>query len=274
MTTLVNNFEHTGASDALSLARQSLSGKRAALIGFSAAAAEDVTRIIAEAQAFARPFSLDIDPSADVLKPFELLLVHIEAATDSPWYDAEQLTGVMDRSLALGHPSVLLALLTRPHLPYREICIWPSCSEELLLRCVFTLRSGAHAESRTAAANSTIVLADDDPSITTLVRLTLQRSGMTCETASNGGEALVLINKLKPCAAVLDIGMPNIDGFEVLSRIRSNPDLAQTRVILLTGCEQEMDILRGFSLGADDYVTKPFNPMELLMRLKRVVGRI
>lgn len=274
MKTSVPTFEGTIASETLNLARQTLSGKRAALIGFNAATAEEVGRVITEAHAFTRPFLLDTDPAADVLKPFELLLINVEAATESQWFNAEELTSVMDRSLALGYPSVLLALLTRPKLPYREICVWPASSEELLLRCVFTLRSGSQPAARTAAANSTVVLADDDPSITTLVRLTLQRSGMTCEVASNGGEALALINKLKPCAAVLDVGMPTIDGFEVLSRIRSNLDLAQTRVILLTGCEQEMDILRGFSLGADDYVTKPFNPMELLMRLKRVVGRL
>jgi DNA-binding response OmpR family regulator len=68
--------------------------------------------------------------------------------------------------------------------------------------------------------------------------------------------------------------MPTIDGFEVLSRMKSVADLAQTRVILLTGSEQEADVIRGFSLGADDYVCKPFNPMELTIRLMRVIGRI
>jgi DNA-binding response OmpR family regulator len=68
--------------------------------------------------------------------------------------------------------------------------------------------------------------------------------------------------------------MPTIDGFEVLARTRSAPELAHTRIILLTGSEQESDVIRGFTLGADDYICKPFNPMELTIRLMRVLGRL
>ena len=260
--------------DTLSYAQEALSGKRTALIGFGEASAAELTRIMAEADAFTRLLPFKISPSAEVLKPFELILVDLESATGTNWVKPEELSNVSDRCIAVGRTPVLLMLLAQSRLPYHEFCVWPVVPEELLLRCVLALRSGSRAASRSLPLGSTVVLADDDPSITALVRLTLQRSGMTCEVASNGGDALELIRKLKPCAAVLDVGMPNIDGFQVLSRIRNLPELAQTRVILLTGCEQERDILRGFSLGADDYVTKPFNPMELMMRLKRVIGRI
>jgi CheY-like chemotaxis protein len=274
MTTLAQKPDVLPGSDTLAVARESLSGKRAALIGFDSTVAGDLSSIITEAQAFTRSFALDIKPSADILRPFELMLVNVEAAAGSPWLNMDEMLTAVDRSLAVGDPSALVTLLNRAPLPYREFSVWPASREELLFRCLIALRSASRSASRTVAANSTVVLADDDPSITMLVRLTLQRNGMTCETASNGGEALELVNKFKPCAAVLDLGMPNIDGFQVLSRIKNNPDVAQTKVILLTGSEQEMDVLRGFSLGADDYVTKPFNPMELLMRLKRVLGRI
>ncbi|MBV9612774.1 MAG: response regulator [Acidobacteriaceae bacterium] len=261
-------------NDAFRYAREVLSGKRAALVAFDQRSAAELSRIIEEADAFTRPLSSDISPSADVLKPFELILVSVEQVSETDWMRGEELTPVLDRCLGIGSPSALLALMAEPRFAYQEICCWPSTAEELLLRCVFTLRSGSRATARAVPAGSTIVLADDDPSITALVRLTLQRYGMTCEIASNGGEALELIKRIKPCAAVLDVGMPGMDGFEILSRMRSVPEMAQTRVILLTGCEQENDILRGFSLGADDYVIKPFNPMELMMRVKRVIGRI
>ena len=274
MTTSAPQSEDEAASDTLNLAAEVLSGKRAALIGFESAASNELTQAITRAQAFARSFSIHMDPAAEILRPFELLLINVELAPGSEWLNADQLRTVLDRSMALGSPSLLLELLLRSHLPYHQFCIWPATPDELLLRCFVALRSGSRAASRSAAANSTVVLADDDPSITSLVRLTLQRNGFSCEVAANGGEALELLTKWKPCATVLDIEMPKMDGFEVLSRIKNNPDLAQTRVILLTGNEQEMNILRGFSLGADDYVTKPFNPMELLMRLKRVIGRI
>ncbi len=261
-------------SDTLRYAREALSGKRTALVGFEEAAAAELTQIITEADAFTRSLSIEIGPSADVLKRFELILVSLESAAGTEWLNAEGLGGVIDRCVAVGRPIVLLTLPAESQFAYREFCAWPAGAEELLMRCVLALRPGTHVASRSLCKGSTIVLADDDPSITALVRLTLQRNGMTCEVASNGGSALKLIKRLKPCAAVLDVGMPDMDGFEVLSRMRSVPELAQTRVILLTGCEQEADILRGFSLGADDYVIKPFNPMELMMRVKRAIGRI
>ncbi len=266
----------TGAADAdtLGCAREALSGKRIALVGFGEAAAAELTRIVTEAEAFGRSLALDVGPGAEVLKPFELILVNVESAVGSGWLEPDELSNVTDRSVAAGRAAVLLKLVAQARLPYRKFCVWPTIPEELLLRCVLALRPGLHPRSQSAPAGSTVVLADDDPSITALVRLTLQRNGLTCEVASNGKDALELINRLKPSAAVLDVGMPNIDGFEVLSRLKNAPETAQTRVILLTGCEQEADILRGFSLGADDYVIKPFNPMELMMRLKRVIGRL
>jgi CheY-like chemotaxis protein len=251
-----------------------LSGKRVALVGFTAAVAETVTNLLTEADVFARGFSLDIEPGADTLKPFELMLINIDAAQRSKWLNPDHLGGVADRSIGLGTCAILLSLFTKQGLPCRECCIWPASRDELFLRCLSVLRFASRSRCSNDTDNSKVVLADDDPSITSLVRLTLQRSGLTCEVASNGAEALSLIEKWKPCAVVLDIGMPGMDGFEVLSRLRSNTATAQTKVILLTGCEQEMDIVRGFTLGADDYVTKPFNPMEVLMRLKRVIGRI
>lgn len=260
--------------DALRYVREALSGKRTALVGFADPVAAELMRIITEADAFTRTISLKIGPTADVLKQFELILISLEHAAGTGWLNADDLLNVIDRCVAVARPEVLLTLLAESRLVYREFCAWPATEEELLMRCVLALRSSPHLRPRTLSKGSTIVLADDDPSITSLVRLTLQRNGMTCEVASNGGSALELINRLKPCAAVLDVGMPCMDGFEILSRIRSVADLAETRVILLTGCEQEADILRGFSLGADDYVIKPFNPMELMMRVKRAIGKI
>jgi len=270
----LQNLNGVTASDALVYARQALSGKRIALIGFPEAAAAELTRIVTEAEGFTRSLSLEIHPSAEVLKPFELILTNVELAAGSVWLNREELSAVSERCVAVGQTPVLLMLATQSRLPYRECSVWPAAGGDLLLRCMLALQSGVNRGPRSAPPGSTVVLADDDPSVTSLVRLALQRNGMTCEVASNGGDALKLIEKLKPVAAVLDVGMPNIDGFEVLSRLRNNSEIAQTRVILLTGCEQESDILRGFSLGADDYVIKPFNPMELMMRLKRAIGRI
>jgi CheY-like chemotaxis protein len=211
--------------------------------------------------------------------------VHLESCAGTDWLDPEQLVPVAHRCIALGNHAPLMEAAAHPALRFIDYCALPGPPEECLLRCVRVLHTPARSEAAAvsqspfgaeaaAPAGSTVVLADDDTSVTSIVRRALERNGLTCQTAANGGEALSLISRVKPCAAVLDVDMPALDGFEVLSRIRSSPDLARTRVILLTGSDQESDIVRGFSLGAADYVCKPFSPMELTIRLMRVIGRL
>ena len=108
-------------------------------------------------------------------------------------------------------------------------------------------------------------------SIPELVRTALENFGMDCDTAADGALAIEAIRELRPHAAVLDVNMPNMDGFEVLAAVRREE--MPLRVLLLTARQQENDIIRGFTLGADDYVVKPFSPMELVARLKRLLSR-
>jgi CheY-like chemotaxis protein len=251
-----------------------MTGKRVALVGFPPPQAAELTQIIMDAEGFTRPLSpLQVDPASDILKPFELILLDVESSAGTSWLDPEKSAQVQDRCIAVGDVSALLPLASS--LSFREYCPRSSSTEELLLRCTLALRPQTHSTQRSAVPiGSTVVLADDDASVTSIVRRALERNGMTCELAATGKDALALITKLKPCAAVLDVHMPTIDGFEVLSRTRAIAELAQTRIILLTGSEQESDVIRGFTLGADDYICKPFNPMELTIRLMRVLGRL
>lgn len=114
-----------------------------------------------------------------------------------------------------------------------------------------------------------VLIADDDPTVLALVCASLQNFGMDCQTSSDGSTALDVIRRERPQAAILDVSMPGMDGYQVLSAIRS--EKLPVRVLLLTARQQEQDILRGFTLGADDYLVKPFNPMELVARLKRLL---
>ena len=104
-----------------------------------------------------------------------------------------------------------------------------------------------------------------------LVRAAIQNFGMDCHTAADGRGAIDTVRRIRPQAAVLDVNMPGMDGFEVLAAIRA--EAIPVRVLLLTARQQENDVIRGFSLGADDYVVKPFSPMELMARLKRLLTR-
>ena len=116
-----------------------------------------------------------------------------------------------------------------------------------------------------------ILVADDDEDILLLVTTRLRRDGFNVVSASNGDEALALAREHKPRLAVLDIGMPGLDGLEVLAEIRADQGLRGTLVLLLTAKAQESDVRRGYECGADAYVKKPFSPAELSTRVRALL---
>lgn len=119
----------------------------------------------------------------------------------------------------------------------------------------------------------TVVVADDDADIRDLVTFKLGSAGYTVVPAADGDEALQLINEHRPELAVLDVMMPGQSGLDVLRSIRADEALAGTRVILLTARARDVDVDAGFSTGADDYLTKPFSPRELVHRVTTLIGR-
>ena len=116
-----------------------------------------------------------------------------------------------------------------------------------------------------------ILVADDDDDILLLVTTRLRRDGFDVVSASNGEQALALAREHKPTLAVLDIGMPGLDGLEVLAEIRADEGLRGTLVLLLTAKAQESDVRRGYESGADGYVKKPFSPAELSTRVRALL---
>jgi DNA-binding response OmpR family regulator len=116
-----------------------------------------------------------------------------------------------------------------------------------------------------------ILVADDDEDILLLVTTRLRRDGFDVVSASDGEKALALAREHKPTLAVLDIGMPGLDGLEVLAEIRADESLRGTLVLLLTAKAQESDVRRGYDSGADAYVKKPFSPVELSTRVRALL---
>ena len=116
-----------------------------------------------------------------------------------------------------------------------------------------------------------VLVADDDDDILLLVTTRLRRDGFDVVSASNGNEALALARERKPALAVLDIGMPGLDGLEVLEQIRADQELHGMLVLLLTAKAQESDVRRGYEAGADAYVRKPFSPSELSTRVRELL---
>jgi two-component system, OmpR family, alkaline phosphatase synthesis response regulator PhoP len=116
-----------------------------------------------------------------------------------------------------------------------------------------------------------ILLVDDEPSIIQLARLYFERDGYSVQDVGDGEAALETISKLHPALIVLDVMLPKLDGFEVCRKLRARGD--QTPIIMLTARDEDIDKIIGLELGADDYLTKPFNPRELIARVKAIMRR-
>ncbi len=115
-----------------------------------------------------------------------------------------------------------------------------------------------------------VLVCDDERHIVRLIQVNLERQGYQVVTAFDGKEGLEKIRAEKPNLVVLDVMMPYMDGFEVLKSIRREPETENLPVIMLTAKAQDKDVFEGYHYGADMYLTKPFNPMELVTFVKRI----
>ncbi len=118
-----------------------------------------------------------------------------------------------------------------------------------------------------------VLVAEDDEDILLLVATRLERDGFEVLQARDGNEAFALAHKRHPAVAVIDVGMPGLDGFEVTARMRADESLRNTLIVLLTARAQEADVRRGLDAGADMYLRKPFSPAKLSTSLKELLKR-
>jgi len=116
----------------------------------------------------------------------------------------------------------------------------------------------------------TILVVDDEPSIIELARLYLEQEGYQVEAAASGQEALAKQNAAPPDLIVLDLMLPDVDGFEVCRQIRARSNIP---ILMLTARKEDVDKIVGLELGADDYLTKPFNPREFIARVRAILRR-
>lgn len=119
----------------------------------------------------------------------------------------------------------------------------------------------------------TILLIEDDPDILELAQYNLERDGFSVSTASDGEEGLRKAQGVKPDLIVLDLMMPGMDGLKVCQKLRASDDTKNTPIIMLTAKGEESDIVIGLEMGADDYMTKPFSPKELIARIRANLRR-
>ncbi len=125
----------------------------------------------------------------------------------------------------------------------------------------------------TKAANKKILVADDEPDVLHLVTLNLKNAGFNVIKAEDGLKALTKAREMQPALIVLDLMLPEMSGLEVCKVLKKDPATAQIPIIMLTAKAEEVDRIVGLELGADDYLTKPFSPRELVLRVKSVMRR-
>jgi len=273
-----------------------LTGKRIALVGCGEDEAEHLCSALERAGSKPRLFDAADAPDSDSVRDCAAIVVHVRQETQkTPWLGADILAQSRHPLILIGARDDIIALPRAVQTRACELLIDGWQPEEALLRIgsAFSRCNGARfsapacapaatlaapadpKRSTPAAAPSTglirsdveVLIADDDMTVRMLVRSALQSAGIRSRMACNGSEALQMLREFRPTAAILDVNMPEMDGYEVLAALRN--ESIPARVILLTARQQESDITRGFTLGADDYVVKPFNLAELVARLKR-----
>ena len=131
----------------------------------------------------------------------------------------------------------------------------------------------ASSREKKASSEKSILIVDDEPFILKSLTFVLKREGFQVDSATNGLEAKEMIQKVRPDIVFLDIMMPKMNGMEVCEWLRNDPVLKDTYVIILTAKGQETDREKGFSIGADEYMTKPFSPSNVVKRIREILNR-
>jgi two-component system, OmpR family, phosphate regulon response regulator PhoB len=128
--------------------------------------------------------------------------------------------------------------------------------------------------TETTAVAERVLVVDDEPDIVALVAYHLAKSGYTVSTATTGPEGLAVARRDKPSIIVLDLMLPGLSGLEVMEELRGDSATSSIAVLMLTARREESDRIKGLTVGADDYLTKPFSPQELVLRVAAILRRV
>jgi CheY-like chemotaxis protein len=255
-------------SNSQSVARV-LHGKRVALIGLNGEAADLMCTALEQVGAKARLFEADQSPYADAVAICHVVLVHVRPdnmvcrwlARDAPGLPALP-------TIFFGAPEDLLSLNSKVQARASGLLMDSCLQEEALMRLRLAITQAPSTVARVAAASAgELVIAYGDAASRPALQAKMEEYGLRCRLAANGPETIVLLRHLQPPVAMVDV---DLDGFEALAAIRAEG--MPVRTLFAASQSHENEILRGFSLGAEDYLIQPFSPLELVARLKRLLG--
>jgi CheY-like chemotaxis protein len=247
----------------------SLARRRFGLRGFDTSEARRISRVLRSATSFAMPFEeRRLVESARVCDGIMIKLLSVSPE------GLQAAAALPAPTLVTGPSHALLEGVGAAYRWPRDFMNEPWSDTELLVRLFRLLESPGFSRNTAVEARvePLVLLADDDPDLIALVDVTLRGAGITCRTVENGLAALQLARELGPDLILLDIRMPKMNGFEVLETVRRDPGLQRLPVILLTGCDDLTDVMRGAELRADEYLSKPVSPKLLLDRVKRLLS--
>jgi two-component system cell cycle response regulator DivK len=252
-----------------------LAEKRIAMVGVAPEEAERLCIVFERLGARPRLFDADEGPESDSIRQCNAVIVHVREETmGAAWLNAGCPAVSGQALLLVGSRDQIMALDPAVQARAQEFLIDGWQPEEALMRLSFALSRAAAPTSAAPLGASVeqarVLIADDDITVLSVLNKSLREQGVDCRAVISGEEALRLIKEYRPNAIVLDVNMPGMNGFEVLEAVRRQD--FPIRVVMLTARRQEQDIIRGFNLGADDYIVKPYSPMELIVRLKRLLN--
>lgn len=254
---------------------QSLAGRRFALMGFEAAEGESIMTALGTVGGIGHIVgAAPVIPGLNRFSPYDACFINASAAGGEQPAPIEMLASTRKPAVIVGSFDDLVRRFPAIADINREFVLRPYKPEDLVLRAFRVLRFVESAEAIEAPMQNgsrRIVVADDDAATIVLISTILKHFNFSCEIARDGHEALEMARNKRPDLVLLDISMPRMDGYQALTALRGDMATRATPVILITSHNEEADVVKGFSLGAADYVTKPFTSGELMSRINRVL---
>ncbi len=257
--------------------RQSLAGKRFGLMGFDAAETDSIITALGTARGIGHVIGAEpLIPGLNSFSPFDACFINASAyGSEERPAPVEMIAHSRKPAVVIGCFEDLVKGVAAVFDVNREFILRPYQPEELLLRTHRVLRFVETVEAviQTLTPNGSrrVVLADDDATTIVMLSTILKHFNFECDVAHDGEQALEIARKKRPALVLLDVSMPIMNGFEALTALRGDLATRNTPVILVSAHRDEAEVVKGFSLGADDYVTKPFNSGELIARIGRVL---
>ena len=257
--------------------QQALAGRRFALMGFDPRESDPIIAALGTVRGIGHVVgAAPAIPGLNTLAPFDACFINASAAAigEQP-PPIEMIARSRKPAVIIGTADELVERFPAVADLNRDFMLRPFQPHELLLRAYRILR---FAETIAVAVPAPVrngarrvVLADDDATTVVMISTILKHYNFECDIAHDGVQAFEIARKKKPDLVLLDVSMPLMNGFDTLTALRGDAGTRNTRVILVSAHHDEAEVVKGFTLGADDYITKPFNSGELMARINRVL---